>query len=92
MEINGKIIELLPEKSGDSANGAWRKQEYILETDAQYLKTICSDNARVMPGFPASVVRTGHRRGGQWNDAVYSAATAPGRPRPAGAAPGLNFR
>jgi hypothetical protein len=33
MEINGKIIELLPEKSGESAKGPWRKQEYILETE-----------------------------------------------------------
>ena len=41
MEINGKIIELLPEKSGESANGTWRKQEYILETDAQYPKKVC---------------------------------------------------
>jgi|TARA_B110000046_G_scaffold10732_1_gene10751 hypothetical protein len=36
MEINGKIIELLPEQSGESANGTWRKQQYILETDDQY--------------------------------------------------------
>ena len=41
MEINGKIIELLPEKSGQSANGAWRKQEYILETNSQYPKKVC---------------------------------------------------
>lgn len=41
MEINGKIIELLPEKSGQSANGTWRKQEYILETKGQYPKKIC---------------------------------------------------
>jgi len=41
MEINGKIIELLPEKSGESANGPWRKQEYILETDGQYPKKVC---------------------------------------------------
>ena len=41
MEIRGKIIELLPEKSGQSANGEWRKQEYILETDGQYPKKIC---------------------------------------------------
>ena len=41
MEINGKIIELLPEKSGESANGTWRKQEYILETDGQYPKKVC---------------------------------------------------
>ena len=41
MEILGKIIELLPEKSGQSANGEWRKQEFILETEAQYPKKIC---------------------------------------------------
>ena len=41
MEINGKIIELLPEKTGQSANGPWRKKEYILETDGQYPKKVC---------------------------------------------------
>ena len=41
MEINGKIIERLPEKSGESANGTWRKQEYILETNNQYPKKVC---------------------------------------------------
>ena len=40
MEIKGKIVELLPEKSGESANGTWRKQEYILETDSQYPKKV----------------------------------------------------
>ena len=41
MELSGKIIKLLPEKSGESARGQWRKQEYILETDGQYPKQIC---------------------------------------------------
>ena len=41
MEISGKIIELLPEKSGQSAKGPWRKQEYVLETEGQYPKKIC---------------------------------------------------
>ena len=41
LEISGKIIELLAVKSGQSANGEWRKQEYILETDSQYPKKIC---------------------------------------------------
>ena len=41
MEINGKIIELLPEKAGESAKGPWRKQEYILETEGQYPKKVC---------------------------------------------------
>ena len=41
MEISGKIIELLEAKSGQSANGEWRKQEYVLETEAQYPKKVC---------------------------------------------------
>ncbi|MBT4052785.1 MAG: DUF3127 domain-containing protein [Bacteroidetes Order II. Incertae sedis bacterium] len=41
MEINGRITELLPEKTGQSARGPWRKQEYVLETEGQYPKKIC---------------------------------------------------
>lgn len=41
MEIRGKIIECLPVKSGQSSNGEWRKQEYVLETDSQYPKKVC---------------------------------------------------
>ena len=41
LEIKGKIVEILPEKSGQSANGEWRKQEYVLETDSNYPKKIC---------------------------------------------------
>jgi hypothetical protein len=41
MEITGEIIECLPVKSGQSANGEWRKQEYVLQTDGQYQKKIC---------------------------------------------------
>ena len=41
MEINGKIVGHLPEKSGQSSNGPWRKQEFILETESQYPKKIC---------------------------------------------------
>ena len=41
MEIKGKIIECLPVKSGQSSNGEWRKQEYVLETASQYPKKVC---------------------------------------------------
>jgi hypothetical protein len=41
MEISGRITELLPEKSGQSAKGPWRKQDYVLETEGQYPKKIC---------------------------------------------------
>lgn len=41
MEIKGKILEILPEKTGTSEKGDWRKQEYILVTEGQYPKKIC---------------------------------------------------
>ncbi|MBC7451808.1 MAG: DUF3127 domain-containing protein [Cytophagales bacterium] len=41
MEINGKIVALLPAQSGQGKNGTWKKQEYILETVGQYPKKVC---------------------------------------------------
>jgi hypothetical protein len=32
LEISGKIVEILEVKSGKSANGEWRKQEYVMGT------------------------------------------------------------
>lgn len=36
MEITGKIIEVLPLKSGTSSKGEWQSQQYVLETIEQY--------------------------------------------------------
>ncbi len=50
MEIQGKIIEILPLQSGiGKASGKeWKKQDYVLETLEQYPRKICfnlwSDN------------------------------------------------
>lgn len=43
MELEGRIIMILPLSSGVSKNGnEWRKQEYILETNhSQYPKKVC---------------------------------------------------
>ena len=41
MEINGKIVQVLDEQSGNGRNGVWRKRDYILETGGQYPKKIC---------------------------------------------------
>ena len=41
MELTGKIVQSLPEKSGTSARGQWRKQEYILEVPGDYPKQVC---------------------------------------------------
>ncbi len=42
MEIKGKIIAALPEQGGTSkAGNAWRKREYVLETQETYPKKVC---------------------------------------------------
>jgi hypothetical protein len=41
MELAGRIVHVLPEKSGTSARGAWRKQEYVIEVPGDYPKQVC---------------------------------------------------
>lgn len=41
MELTGKIIHVLPEKSGQSSRGAWRKREYVIEIPGDYPKQVC---------------------------------------------------
>lgn len=36
MEIQGKIIAALPERSGTSARGEWKMQEFVLETHESF--------------------------------------------------------
>jgi hypothetical protein len=41
LELTGKITHVLPEKSGTSARGQWRKQEYVIEVPGEYPKQVC---------------------------------------------------
>jgi hypothetical protein len=41
MEITGKLIKILPLQSGQGRNGEWRKQEFVIQTDGPYPKSIC---------------------------------------------------
>ncbi|MDX9942585.1 MAG: DUF3127 domain-containing protein [Bacteroidales bacterium] len=41
MELTGKVIEILPEQSGEGRNGTWRRQEFILEVPGQYPRKVC---------------------------------------------------
>ena len=43
MEIQGKIIAALPERSGVSARGEWKSQTYVIETQGQYPKKLAFD-------------------------------------------------
>jgi hypothetical protein len=41
LEIVGKIFKLLPEQSGTSARGEWKKREFVIETKEQFPKKVC---------------------------------------------------
>ncbi len=41
MELKGKIIQILPAQTGMGKKGQWKKQEFIVETQAQYPKKVC---------------------------------------------------
>ncbi len=41
MEVSGKIIEILPETTGEGKNGRWRSQDAVLETQEQYPRKVC---------------------------------------------------
>lgn len=41
MDIQGKIIQVLPIREGQSARGAWTLASYVLETIENYPKHIC---------------------------------------------------
>ena len=43
MEIQGKIIAVLPERSGVSARGEWKSKTYVIETQEQYPKKMAFD-------------------------------------------------
>lgn len=41
MEIQGKVVKILPLQTGDNARGGWKKQDFVLETPGQYPKQVC---------------------------------------------------
>jgi len=43
MDITAKLIEILPEQTGQGRNGTWVKISFVVETQEQYPKKICID-------------------------------------------------
>ncbi len=41
MEIEGKIINILPAETGQGKNGPWKKQAFVIETEGNYPKKVC---------------------------------------------------
>jgi len=40
-KLKGTVKEILPEQSGESARGPWKKREVIIETNEQYSQMVC---------------------------------------------------
>lgn len=60
MELKGTVVSVLPEQTGTSRAGkAWRKRDFIIETEGQYPKKICiglfGDKVDKCPGVGAKV-------------------------------------
>ena len=41
LEVKGKIIQILPLQSGTGRNGAWKKQNFVIETFDKFPRKIC---------------------------------------------------
>ena len=41
MQLNGKILHILPIQSGTSKKGDWQKRDIVIETDGEYPKKVC---------------------------------------------------
>lgn len=41
MQLNAKLIQVLPLQTGTGKNGQWKKQDIIVETEGQYPKKVC---------------------------------------------------
>ncbi|MCL2727202.1 MAG: DUF3127 domain-containing protein [Bacteroidales bacterium] len=41
LDLTGKLLQKLPVQSGQSAKGAWSKQEFVIETQEGYSRKVC---------------------------------------------------
>ena len=41
MDITGKIIQILPETTGEGRNGPWKRQEFIISVPGNFARKVC---------------------------------------------------
>lgn len=82
MDITGKIIAVLPERSGVSqrSGSEWKAASYVLETQEQYPKKICFDvfgadrieqfNIQVGEEMTVSFDIDAHEYNGRWFNSI----------------------
>ncbi|HAN76538.1 MAG TPA: hypothetical protein DCQ31_01570 [Bacteroidales bacterium] len=58
LEIQGRLVKVMPQVKGEGKNGGWVKQDFVIETAGDYPKKVCltawgdkvANLARVKPG------------------------------------------
>ncbi len=52
LEITGKLVQVMPEQTGQGQNGPWTKQNFVIETQDQFPKKVCivcwNDKAEIL--------------------------------------------
>jgi hypothetical protein len=66
LELTCKLKQLLPEQTGNGKNGPWVKQDFLVETQGEYPKTICmsawGDMVKTIQGIsPGSMIKASIR-------------------------------
>lgn len=57
MEVTGTVKVVLPVQTGEGANGAWRKQQIVIEYGDKYPRSVCVDVwGELMPENAESLV------------------------------------
>lgn len=78
LELSGQVVKLLPEQSGQSQKGPWKKRDFILETNEQYPKKVAitcwgekvDEISSLNPGTPVTVGINIESR--EYNDRWYT--------------------
>lgn len=78
LELSGQVLKLLPEQSGQSQRGPWKKRDFILETNEQYPKKVAitcwgekvDEISSLNPGTPVTVGINIESR--EYNDRWYT--------------------
>lgn len=99
MELQGKIITVLPVKTGTNARGEWKVQEYVVETHDAYPKKmvfsvfgddrISRFNIQVGQEVTVSFDIDAHEYQGRWFNSIRAFDVRQVDPASVGAAPGV---
>ena len=97
MELQGKIIVALPERSGTSARGEWKSQSFVVETHDAYPRKMVFDvfgadrlarfNIQVGQEVMVSFDIDAHEYNGRWFNNIRAFDVRPVDPSAVGAQP-----